>query len=94
MKASEVYLRAAELVGCEEYYFSCNAIYKATECCDKYQLIDEYTALFCPVLNPTLCGWLKHNNEAARWNHKEIQRWRVLALLFMSQISKDEEKRK
>lgn len=100
MKRSEIYLRAAELVDAGEYEHACIAI----SCQNAARPIHStfFTELFMPE------GWRWSGGGWGRvWGHglperldreltdgelKEAQSCRVLALLFASQIAKDEER--
>lgn len=94
MKASEIYLKAAEMIDRGEQFACCYALSAANASCR------QFAHLYAPR---------KSNKDNQRWGfwmmtrdeyfmtpklRTEIQRRRVLALLFMAQIAKDEERRK
>lgn len=81
MKAWEVYRKAAEL--CDAGYYACLSIDDVTDGTDDDELSEKYTALFSPRENDL---------HSSYWLHPEINdageraRFRVLALLLMSEI--------
>lgn len=81
MKASDIYRKAAELV--VDGGFSCECIQEAG---GDHEAVYEYSLLFSP--SPTR----QHGN----WLHdglprlKDRKKWRPLALLLMSEISRGE----
>lgn len=87
MKASEIYRKAAELysVGSricrdsQECHGSCCSLFVVGA---YFSQVDEYRSIFCPTdsLLDAPTYWFDNDNE------------RVLALLLMSEIAKDEQK--
>ena len=93
MKASDIYLKAAELCGAPDSNLaSCWAIALARSCYAPYSRTAEgaaYAKLFRPDEDELLGDcWLVYSNKITS---EEWQPWRVLALLFMHQIALDEE---
>lgn len=86
MKASEVYLKAAKLVA-KENQFSCCTISAVSGFAWQGGdiLREQYSALFAPSHG---YAWLEFEFDDGS---QEQHDWRVLALLFMHEIAKDEE---
>lgn len=95
MKASEVYLKAAEAIDAVDTW-SCHAIVRAAGKELPYGAAERkpYEDLFRPD-DTTVSAWLEYievPTKPREWKAGEMHAWRVLALLFMHQIAKDEEK--
>ena len=91
MKASEIYLKAAEEVA-RSNQESCLAIADAgygpgRYCYDNYPEPGRFTKMFSPTIRHQNAYWLNGHLRG----DDEFHSWRVLALLFMHQIAKDEE---
>lgn len=90
MKASEVYLKAAEIVYRRGQFPSCNAINFVVN--GDYQRVsyeaERYSKLFAPTENYS--GFWLH--RAASIEEDEMDDWRILALLFAHAICLDEER--
>lgn len=86
MKASAVYLRAAEMIANEEQYFACHALLRAGMGCDEL-------ATYFKGESPCKYAWLTLDDTKSSSHPDEID-FRVLALCLMSAIAADEERAK
>lgn len=87
MRDSEVYLKAAKFIAKHNYY-SCRTIDVIAGGCTYSAARVRYEGYF-KLPGPCKTAWLANDQMPLG---KPQQDWRVLALLFMHHIAKDEEK--